>query len=153
MTELALPRSGGQADVALPFRLFTDGRLARLAADGDQRAFTAIYERHHQGIYRYCQSILRDHEDASDAVQATMMKALLAIPAKRRRCRCEPGWAFRIAHNEAITVHRRRRRAEPEQLGGSGTSRGADELAAERRDLRDLVDDLLTLPERQRPRS
>ncbi len=148
MSEIALPRPGGQA-VALPLRLLTDGRLARLAAEGDQRAFTAIYERHHQGIYRYCQSILRDHEDASDAVQATMMKALLAIPAKRPQVPLR-AWLFRIAHNEAISVHRRRRRSEPEQLGGSGASRGADELAAERRDLRDLVDDLLTLPERQR---
>jgi RNA polymerase sigma factor (sigma-70 family) len=152
VTEVALPRTAaGQQPNVLPFRLLTDGRLARLAADGDQRAFAAIYERHQQGIYRYCRSILRDHEDASDAVQATMMKALLAIPAKRPQVPLR-AWLFRIAHNEAISVHRRRCRSEPGAGtgGGSGSSPGADELAAERRDLRELVDDLLVLPERQR---
>ncbi len=34
-------------------------RLAARAAAGDERAFAAIFERHHQELYRYCLAILR----------------------------------------------------------------------------------------------
>ena len=63
---------------------FGDARLARRAAGGDERAFAAIYRRHHQELYRYCRAILRDPDDAQDALQATMVKALRALPGEPR---------------------------------------------------------------------
>jgi DNA-directed RNA polymerase specialized sigma24 family protein len=62
-------------------RLISDDRLARLAAGGDERAFAVIYDRHAQGIYRYCGSILRDPHDTADAFQSTMMSAFGGAPA------------------------------------------------------------------------
>src|SRR3954454_20914208 len=85
-----------------------DAGLARRAAQGDQRAFAAIYKRHHQELYRYCRAILRDPDDAQDALQATMVKALRALPGEEREIALKP-WLFRIAHNEAITIVRARR--------------------------------------------
>ena len=134
---------------AVPLRLVGDGRLTRLASAGDERAYTAIYDRHAQGLYRYCVTLLHDSEDASDAVQATMMKALLALPAKRPGVPLKP-WLFRIAHNEAISVQRRRRTHAELDDEVAGFGRGADEEWADQGELRQLVEDLLTLPERQR---
>ena len=134
---------------SIPLRLAGDGRLTRLASAGDERAYTAIYERHAQGLYRYSLSLLHNSEDASDAVQGTMMKALLALPAKRPEVPLKP-WLFRITHNEAISVQRRRRTHATldEDLAGRGP--GADEEWADRDELKQLVEDLLALPERQR---
>jgi DNA-directed RNA polymerase specialized sigma24 family protein len=75
-----------------------DERLARLAARGSQRAFAAVYERHHQALYRYCRSILRDDTDAQDALQSTFTRALSAIKRGQRSAPLRP-WLFRIAHN------------------------------------------------------
>src|SRR5918911_1465428 len=82
-------------------RLIGDSRLARLAARGDQRAFSAIFERYHQQLYRYCRSIVGNDEDAQDALQNTMAKVLQALPGEERELALKP-WLYRIAHNESI---------------------------------------------------
>src|ERR1700733_13609857 len=84
-----------------------DERLARLVADGDERAFAALYERYHQPLYRYCRSIVRNDADAQDALQAALANAFAALRAGRRDAPLRP-WLFRIAHNEAISLLRRR---------------------------------------------
>lgn len=134
---------------AAAVRRLGDVRLARLAAAGNTDAFAAIYERHHQALYRYCRSILRDPDDASDALQNTMTAALRVLPGEKREIALRP-WLYRIAHNEAITLLRRRRPhadlEDAEQLPTASV-----ESDAERREgLRQLVEDLGRLPERQR---
>ena len=93
---------------AAALRLLGDDRLSRLAATGDSRAFETIYERHHQALYRYCSSILGSPEDAADALQSTMASALRALVGERREIAIKP-WLFRIAHNESISMLRKRR--------------------------------------------
>ena len=125
-----------------------DDRLAALAATGDRRAFSLIYERHHQALYRYCRSMLGSDADARDAVQNAMVSALRALDGERREIALKP-WLYRIAHNEAMNVIRRRRGEAPleaaEQIVDHG---GADHATRER--LRELVGDLGQLPEQQR---
>jgi RNA polymerase sigma factor (sigma-70 family) len=125
-------------------------RLARRAAAGDKRAFAKIFERHHQELYRYCLAILRNPTDAEDALQATMSKALQALPGEQRQIQLRP-WLFRVAHNESISILRGRRAdltdggADPDTLATPGP-----EVQAERSErLRTLVEDLQVLPERQ----
>ena len=72
------------------FRLASDARLARMAAEGSTAAFATIYERHHQELYRYCRSILRDEHDARDALQNTMIKALRALQGETREIALRP---------------------------------------------------------------
>ena len=60
-----------------------DDRLADLAAAGDERAFAVIFERHHQALYRYCRSILGHNEDAADALQSTMLRAMRGLCGAR----------------------------------------------------------------------
>ena len=132
-----------------PVRLLSDSRLMRLAAEGDRRAFSEIYRRHHQELYRYCLAIVRSPEDARDALQSTMMNALRSLPGERRQIALKP-WLYRVAHNEAITTLRQRLPAEPLEGATEPEGRSANQQAEERLRLRELVSDLGSLPERQR---
>jgi RNA polymerase sigma factor (sigma-70 family) len=133
---------------AIPPRMLGDERLARLAAAGDERAFAAIYRRYGHDLRRYCQAILGNAEDAADAVQNTMVSALRALPGEGRDVALKP-WLYRVAHNEAISLLRRRRpgvELDPDHL----TAPAADADAATAQRLRQLVRDLGELADRQR---
>jgi RNA polymerase sigma factor (sigma-70 family) len=134
----------------VPRRLLRDERLARLAAAGDTVAFEAIFERYHQELYRYCRAILSNHEEAQDALQSTMAAALRSLPGEDREIALRP-WLYRVAHNEAISIARRRAESPLVLDAADGASaQGADSESADRERLRELVTDLHALPERQR---
>ena len=128
-------------------RMVPDSRLVRLAAAGSTPALTAIYERHHQEIYRYCRSILHSDDDARDALQNTMLKAMQGLEGESREISLRP-WLFRIAHNEAISLMRRRRPDTPLELAGEVADGGTDLEARQR--LRSLIEDLEQLAPRQK---
>src|SRR4051794_11392904 len=86
----------------------TDEDLAARVKAGDDAAFATIFERYHRRLELYCRSLLRNDEDARDAVQNAMANALVALRRHDRELHVRP-WLFRIAHNEAITLLRRRR--------------------------------------------
>lgn len=148
MGDIALPITGATGP-ARGRRLLSDERLAKLVARGDARAFVALYQRNHQQIYRYCRSILRHDQDAQDALQNTMMRAYAALRAQQRDVAVRP-WLFRIAHNESISILRRRTptRELSEELEHTGV--GVHGALETRERLSTLVADLQALPERQR---
>jgi RNA polymerase sigma factor (sigma-70 family) len=131
--------------------MLSDELLAKLVGRGSSHAFGVLYERHHQALYRYCRSILRNEHDAQDALQSTMTQAYAALRAKERDVSLR-AWLFRIAHNESITILRKHRREL--ELDQSGLQAQADDdphsLLESRGRLRQLVCDLHELPERQR---
>ena len=134
--------------VPATLRLRREGALRSRAARGDAAAFAAVYERHHQALYRYCRSILRHEEDAQDALQSTMTRAFAALQDEQRDFELRP-WLFRIAHNEAISILRRRR--ETGELGRRCRRPASWRTGSrEREELRLLQLDLADLPERQR---
>ena len=144
---VALPHAG--ANHGFRLRALGNERLAVLAAAGDAGAFGVLYERHHAALYRYCNSILRQHDDAEDAAQSTMTRALAALE-RRDPDAAWSAWLFRIAHNESIDRLRARRRFD--ELGEAD---GAGVVALEphiehRERLRSTLRDLGDLPERQR---
>lgn len=135
----------------MPLSRMGDEALASRAAAGNQAAFTALYERYHGPLLGYCRSILLDAEDASDATQSALENAFRALPRR------EPGrplrpWLYRIAHNEAINIVRRRQPVVEGDLDTASmlTVPGPEADAEQRTRLAQLVDDLRTLPERQR---
>jgi RNA polymerase sigma factor (sigma-70 family) len=148
MAEKDLTLSPSRPRLAMP-GIASDARLARRAANGDRRAFAEIFERHHQAIYRYCRSILRHDEDAADALQNTMAAALRGLEGETREIALRP-WLFRIAHNESLSLVRQRRAHGPvddmDVPGSPGLE--AEALASER--MRELVEDVRALPDRQR---
>jgi RNA polymerase sigma factor (sigma-70 family) len=129
--------------------LLSDERLARLVSTGDERAFATLYERYHQPLYRYCRSMLRHDADAQDALQSAMTGAYAALRRAQRDAPVRP-WLFRIAHNESISVLRRRRPAAEltDELGGTVAS--VEDHEERRAQLALLLADLKELPERQR---
>ncbi|HEY6762547.1 MAG TPA: sigma-70 family RNA polymerase sigma factor [Baekduia sp.] len=130
------------------FRMAGDERLARLVTAGHDGAFTVLYDRHRDVLVRYCRSLVRDDQDALDAFQSTMLNALRALREDRRRAPVRP-WLFRIAHNESISVLRRRPSAEPlddRQLATVDVHRTAEDREA----LAGLLEDLGSLTDHQR---
>jgi RNA polymerase sigma factor (sigma-70 family) len=126
-----------------------DDVLCGMAARGDAEAFGTIYERHHQPLYRYCRSILGNDDDALDALQNTMARAWEALR------RDEPdvplrAWLFRIAHNEALSLLRRRRTHGDFDETHAMSAGTLEETFALRQRLAELAADLAALPERQR---
>jgi RNA polymerase sigma factor (sigma-70 family) len=123
--------------------------LWRRFGAGDGSAFAQLYRDHHRDVFRYCRSLLHDEEDAHDAAQCTWT-ALWTVPgAARREIPLRP-WLFRVAHNEAVSILRRRRRHE--ELTDLEVP-SLDDVASdvELRDrLATLRADLVSLPERQR---
>lgn len=133
----------------LPTPFSSDTRLAALAADGDSRAFAAIYKRYHQELYRYCLAILGDPQDAQDALQEAMVAVMRALPGERREIRLKP-WLYRIAHNTSIDFLRKRRPAQPLDGETELPDRSIEDSIETKARLRQLVSDLKALPERQR---
>jgi RNA polymerase sigma factor (sigma-70 family) len=141
-----------KASRRLPFGLgrLADERLAQLVAAGRERAFAVLYERYHQPLYRYCRSMLRNDQDAQDVLQSTFASALAALQEDKRNAPFRP-WLFRIAHNEAVTVIRRRRDAGQEISDSLlAPVASASEEADNRARMALLIADLAQLPERQR---
>src|SRR3954469_9026434 len=99
--------------VPLPQRLLSDDRLLRLIAAGNSQGVGTGYARYHEPLYAYCRSTVRDPDDARDALQTTMLKALAALGRGEQRQLSLKPWLFRTAHNESITLLRKRRPSEP----------------------------------------
>jgi RNA polymerase sigma factor (sigma-70 family) len=148
MTDIALP-TAGVPRLPLPGRLCSDERLAMLASAGSARALAVMYERHHQELYRYCRSIVRNYDDAQDALQSTMMRAFAALQASERDLAVRP-WLFRIAHNEAVSILRRRRPEDSLVDEHEPSDISVERTVDQRERLSMLVTDLKALPERQR---
>jgi RNA polymerase sigma factor (sigma-70 family) len=148
MSDIALSANGVPA-LPRAERLLGDERLAKLAGHGSERAFAVLYERHHQAIYRYCRSIVGNDHDAQDALQSAMMRAYAALGRQQHDLAVKP-WLFRIAHNEAVSILRRRR---PDQALSDGLEQRGDSVEGAvdvRERLSTLFADLGSLPERQR---
>ncbi len=135
----------------IPWSRMGDESLAGRAAAGNRDAFSALYERYYAPLLGYTRSILLDDEDARDATQSALENALRALPRR------EPGrplrpWLYRIAHNEAINIVRRRQPVAEGDLDVESmlTVPGPEADSEQRSRLAQLVDDLRMLPERQR---
>ena len=83
-------------------------RLVAKAKSGCSSAFEELYERHRPGIYQTVLHILRNQQDAEDAVQRSFQRAFTNL----RRFRGDSTfstWLTRIAINEALMLLRQRR--------------------------------------------
>lgn len=106
-----------------------DALLARLA-DGDRSAFTPVFRRLWQPIFRFCLGILRNEADASDAAQQAMEKILARASDYDSRLPALP-WALTIAGWECRTILRRRsrRREVPDEAPQAATEHAEEGLA------------------------
>ena len=78
------------------FRALGDERLARMVEGGSEPAFAAVYGRYAPVLHGYCRSLLHDEEEAGDALNNAMLKALQAMRRAGRSGPLRPGpWAGR----------------------------------------------------------
>jgi len=82
--------------------------LVAQAKAGSSRAFGELYERHRLKLYRSILRILRNPQDAEDAVQRSFQRAFTNLN-RFRGDSAFSGWMTRIAINEALMLLRQRR--------------------------------------------
>jgi RNA polymerase sigma factor (sigma-70 family) len=126
-----------------------DERLAALAAEGDERAFETIYDRHHRALLGFCRHFLGSHHEAEDALQQTFLRAHRALLSKGAPEELRP-WLFTIARNRCRTIFATRKAEVETHDGLEATGDGLAVEAERRADLDALVRDVGRLPEDQR---
>jgi RNA polymerase sigma-70 factor (ECF subfamily) len=86
----------------------SDDDLITAAQCGDQQAFVELCGRHSTITKRKIFNIVRNHEDAEDALQDTLLRAYRHIPSFRRSCKFST-WLTAIGVNTALMILRQRR--------------------------------------------
>jgi RNA polymerase sigma-70 factor (ECF subfamily) len=109
MLDVLLQLAAGPAPSAMT--LDADLALAKKAARNPQ-AFTDLYERHVDSVYRYLLSRTGNQDDAQDLTSQTFLTALEQLPRYRGEG-VFAAWLMGIARNKA-TDHFRSRRPETE---------------------------------------
>jgi len=92
----------------LIFREVEDRDLIKRARRGQVEAYNLLVSRWEKRIYNYILRLVGDREDALDATQDTFLKAYQSLGKLEDEERFAP-WLFRIAHNEAYSLLRKRR--------------------------------------------
>jgi RNA polymerase sigma-70 factor, ECF subfamily len=111
----SLPRSPGN-------ECLRDERwLVARAKSGHEDAFGELYERQKLKAYRTAVRILRNRQDAEDAVQRAFQRALVNLQRFREDSTFST-WLTRITINEALMLLRQRRRREPLHENGANTA-------------------------------
>ncbi|TQJ00949.1 RNA polymerase sigma factor [Amycolatopsis cihanbeyliensis] len=117
----------------------TDAHLVELVLGGDHAAFAAIYDRYADRLHDFCVSILRNREDAADAVQDTFLLAAERLSQLGDARRLRP-WLYAVARNAALRRARDRSRYAPEADMADNPDTGpVPQQAAEQAAVRDLV--------------
>jgi RNA polymerase sigma-70 factor, ECF subfamily len=106
------------------FREVEDRDLIGKARRGDVEAYNLLVSRWEKRIFNYLFRLVSNREDALDVSQDVFLKAYQNLPKLDDPVRF-PAWLFRIAHNEAYSLLRKRR-PEGELAGESApaASRG-----------------------------
>ena len=96
------------------FRAVEDADLILKARGGDVEAFNLLISRWEKRVFNYLLRILQNREDALDLSQDVFLKAYQNL-RKLEDPQRFAAWLFRIAHNEAYSLFRKRKpEGEPE---------------------------------------
>ena len=90
------------------FRAVEDADLIRRATRGDVEAYNLLVSRWDRRVYNYLLRITNHREDALDLTQDVFLKAYQNLRKLDDPGRFAP-WLYRIAHNEAYSMFRKRR--------------------------------------------
>ena len=82
--------------------------LVRQAMENDLAAQTQLFAQHRSQLYRWAYSILRNREDAEDALQDCWFRALTNLRSFRGRSSFST-WLIRIVMNSALMILRKKR--------------------------------------------
>jgi RNA polymerase sigma-70 factor (ECF subfamily) len=92
----------------LIFRAVEDADLVHQAARGSVESYNLLVSRWEKRVYNYLLRITSNREDALDLTQDVFLKAYQNLRKLDDAGRFAP-WLYRIAHNEAYSMFRKRR--------------------------------------------
>src|SRR5688572_30443945 len=102
-----------------------DQALVARAQAGDRSALEALVGRHQTWIYNIAVRMLGHPQDAEDATQEILIKALTRLSSFEGRSRFRT-WVYRIAVNHVLNM--KRGRLEPESLTFGCYAHGLDTI-------------------------
>jgi RNA polymerase sigma-70 factor, ECF subfamily len=79
-----------------------DNALAMRAGTGDCDAFDVLVLRHQRAVYQVCFRFVRDHSEASDAMQDAFIKAWRALPRFKGDAAFAT-WLYRVTVNTCLS--------------------------------------------------
>jgi RNA polymerase sigma-70 factor (ECF subfamily) len=97
----------------LIFRAVEDADLIVQTRKGDVEAYNLLISRWEKRVFNYLLRIVANREDAFDLSQDVFLKAYQNIRKLEDMSRFGP-WLFRIAHNEAYSMFRKKKPEVPE---------------------------------------
>ncbi len=97
--------------------------LVRRAQSRDPQAWTEIYERYYQNIFRYMGARMGERETAEDLAATVFLEALKSIGSYRSRGRPFLAWLYTIARNVANYHYRSAFRKEGRPAGSESPRR------------------------------
>jgi RNA polymerase sigma-70 factor, ECF subfamily len=129
----------------------TDAALVARTLAGDHDAYGVLVERYSASARRLARAVLRDPDDADDAVQDALLKAFLKLAQYDPKQPFGP-WLMSVTANTATDRRRRRAVRRTDQLDDEFVAGGASpEAVTHRRTLgQRLRQALAQLPERRR---
>lgn len=81
--------------------------LVALAQQGDVQAIGALYDQHHQALFRYLWSRVGERQTAEELTGDVFMRMLAALPRYRPSVVPFRAWLYRIAHNLLVDHYRK----------------------------------------------
>lgn len=106
MKRVDLPNSGTEQDI-----------LIREACS-DPEAFTRLYRRHYEGVFRYCARRLFNRHTAEDVTATVFFKVMRSLASFQGNADDFRHWLYRIATN-AVNDHLRTARKRAEAIRGA----------------------------------
>ena len=116
MTETAIPTADRIPDPGSPYHTPEVLAWVEKAQQGDQIAFGSLVGLFSRDVYGKAFSILKNHQDADDAVQETFIRVYRALPGFRYESSFRT-WLITIATRQALN-YRERVAKEHESLDG-----------------------------------
>ncbi len=132
-------------------KLEGDARLVALIRAGNDRAFEVLVDRYQSRLLAFCSSMLKSRQDAEDVLQEVFVNAHTAMLADERKINVRP-WLYRIARNRCLNHLRRPVHEGQDSMDIHPHMNGATtaERVQDREELRQVLNDVGTLPETQR---
>lgn len=132
--------------------MLIEEQLIQRAINGDQDAFTQIYDLHFDKIYRYIYVKVRSQAEAEDLTQDVFIKAYEGIHSYKWRNLPFTAWLFKIAHNRVIDYVRKASKEKKASLDEAGAIASDDPayITEQNFEIYQLKIALQQLPEAQR---
>ena len=122
---------GGVGPDAARYSFASEEDLLSAAQRGDEQAFVELCDRHSGLVKKKIFSIVKNEEDAEDALQETFLRAFVHLEGFRRTCKFST-WIMAIGMNTALMALRKRKSRREEQteiFSAEGEALGPREYA------------------------